>query len=753
MSFSHLHSPPRGLARVTQAAATAAARRPRTVIALWLALVVACTALGSITGTRQLSGSASDVGRSAQANAILHRAGLQSPATEQILVRSGEGRRSAAVAAELTSRARRLDQVAGARAPGDLSADGGRSRLVLVTLRGDPDDADAHVDPVLALVARTRNANPRVSLQETGEGSFGHAIDQVVATGLRRAELISIPITLLILVFAFGALVAASVPLLLGVTSVAAAMGALGVVSRLVPEGTSTAPVVILIGLAVGVDYSLFAVRRLRAERRAGADAQAALRAMSATVGRAILVAGATVVIGLVGLLFSGFAVFTSMALGAIVVVVIAVLGSLTVLPAALALLEDRIDSGRLHRPRRATPQRVGPARTPAWDRVAATVTTHPRTALALALALLLALSSGVLAMRTATDGDNALPARTPAVVAADAVSRAFPGASDADTLVVTGRELGSATSRHQLRALGAAGRELADGRGPVGVTISRDGSTAAVSIPVSGGDLAETDRNVERLRAVLGPLTAQRLSGARAELTGNDAENLDFTKQLATVTPLVVGFVLALAFVLLVAAFGSPWLALSVMALNLLSVGAAFGVLVAVFQHTWAQSLLHFTSTGAIVNWLPLFAFVVLFGLSMDYTVLVLERATEARRAGATAREAAAEALARTGSTVSSAALVMIAVFSVFATLGLIDFKQMGVGLAAAIALDATVVRCVALPATLTLLGERGLPGAPGRRPRVRRRLPEAQRPRAPQGDGWDDGAYAAVMETHHER
>ena len=159
----------------------------------------------------------------------------------------------------------------------------------------------------------------------------------------------------------------------------------------------------------------------------------------------------------------------------------------------------------------------------------------------------------------------------------------------------------------------------------------------------------------------------------------------------------------------LLVATFRSLALALSVIGLNLLSVGAAFGVLVAVFQHHWAQSLLGFTSDGAVVDWLPLFAFVVLFGLSMDYTVLVLERVREARRAGASAREAAAEALGSTGGTVTSAALVMVAVFAVFATLPLLEFKQLGVGLAAAIALDATIVRGVALPAAITLLGDRG--------------------------------------------
>lgn len=199
-----------------------------------------------------------------------------------------------------------------------------------------------------------------------------------------------------------------------------------------------------------------------------------------------------------------------------------------------------------------------------------------------------------------------------------------------------------------------------------------------------------------------------------------------------------MIGFVLALAFVLLVAAFRSPWLALSVMGLNLLSVGAAFGALVAVFQGRWAQSLLGFTSDGAVVNWLPLFAFVVLFGLSMDYTVLVLERAQESRRAGASAREAAAEALTTTGGTVTSAAAVMIAVFAVFATLPLLSFKQLGIGLAVAIALDATIVRGLALPAVVTLLGDRGL--KPARR---RRRVREPQ---------WDHGSDGRALEPSYE-
>jgi uncharacterized membrane protein YdfJ with MMPL/SSD domain len=726
--------PPSGrLARFVRAAARGASRSPKTVIAFWLALVVACTALGSIAGTRSLSDTASNVGESAHAATTLQRAGLQDPAQETILVRSASRHTTAASAASLAAAAAKLPQVSGVQAPAStpsLVTDGGRTDLVVVTLRGSPDDASDHVAPLLSLVAHQRH--PGVTLQEAGDASSNQAVNQVVDHGLRRAELISVPITLLILILAFGALVAASMPLLLGVTSVAAALGALGLVSHLVPEGGSTATVVVLIGLAVGIDYSLFAIRRERAERRAGRGPEAALDATAATVGRAIVVAGATVIIGLAGLMFSGFAVFTSMALGAIIVVAFAVLGSLTVLPAVLSLLGDRVDRGRI---RRRRPAAAPDPRHTVWGRIAHVVTGHPRAALGTALVVLAALAAPVLSMHTAADDSTALPPHTPAVVAARAVQSAFPGAGDIETLVVSGHALGRPAARAQLAAIGGEGRSLTGGRGPVSLKVSRDGAVAAIGIPVPSGTHAQGDTNVHLLRGALKPAVSRRLPGARAQLTGDDAENVDFTSQLSTATPLVIGFVLALAFVLLVATFGSPWLAISVMGLNLLSVGAAFGLMVVVFQHHWAESLLGFTSSGAIVNWLPLFAFVVLFGLSMDYTVLVLERAAEARREGASAQEAAAQALGATGSTVSSAALVMVAVFAIFATLPLLDFKQLGIGLAAAIALDATLVRGIALPAALTLLGDRGL--RPSRRQSSVSRV------------DWDDRLHGARLES----
>jgi uncharacterized membrane protein YdfJ with MMPL/SSD domain len=719
------------LSRFVHAAARNAARRPKTTVALWLALIVACVALGSSAGMRTLSNSSSGVGESARADARLTASGLQAPATEDVLVRSSNAQRTAHAVAALEPGARRLPGVASVDGPDrspDLSRAGGRTALVVVTLRGDPNNPDSRAAQVQNFVDGLSAREHGVTFDEAGGGSEDNAMTKLVDNGLHRAELISVPITLVILVLAFGALVAASVPLLLGLTSVGAALGALGLVSHIAPNGSSTAPVVVLIGLAVGVDYSLFYIRRERAERRNGASADAALAATSATVGRAILVAGMTVVIGLSGLLFTGFGVFTSMALGAILVVLIAVVGSLTVLPAMLALLGDRIDRGRVWPRRRRTRSR---RRRTMWQALAAGVTNRPRTSLSLALVVLAALAAPVISIQTAEPGQNDVSPNTPIRVADRAIEQAFPGSTDTAGLVVIGQGLHSRQAVAELRKIGQQGQRITGGRGAVAMQISRDGRTAVLQIPMPEVSTTVGDHTVQTLRRELEPEVASAIPGAHAELTGDYAGSLDFSNRLADVTPLVIAFVLGLAFILLIATFRSWQLALWVIGLNLMSVGAAFGVLVAVFQHHWAQSLLGFQSDGAVVDWLPLFAFVVLFGLSMDYTVLVLERAREARLAGASAREAAAEALGSTGGTVTSAAIVMIAVFSVFATLPLLEFKQLGVGLAAAIALDATIVRGLALPAALTLLGDRGLTRARASRRRAR---------------GWDHGVHGSV-------
>ncbi|HUA72533.1 MAG TPA: MMPL family transporter [Solirubrobacteraceae bacterium] len=728
------------LSRFVHTAARSAARRPKTTVALWLALIVACVFLGSSAGMRTLSNAGSGTGESARADARLTASGLKGPATENVLVRSSSPHRTAQAVRALETGARRLPAVKSVDGPDrspELSKAGGRTALVVVTLRGDPNNPDTRAAQVQKFVDGVAARTHGVTFYEAGAGSEDNAITKLVNDGLHRAELISVPITLIILVLAFGALVAASVPLLLGLTSVGAALGALGLVSYIAPNGSSTAPVVVLIGLAVGVDYSLFYIRRERLERRGGASAGAALAATSVTVGRAILVAGMTVVIGLAGLLFTGFGVFTSMALGAILVVLIAVVGSLTVLPAMLALLGDRIDRGRIW-PRRRRRTRSRRRRT-MWQALAAAVTNRPRTSLVLAVVVLAALAAPVTSIQTGEPGENDVSANTPIRVAADTIAREFPGSTDTADLVVSGHGLHGEQAQAALRRIGRQGQQITGGRGAVAMQISRDGQTALLQIPMPVSSVGVADSKVRTLRSELEPAVASAIPAAHADLTGDYAGNLDFTNRLSNVTPLVIAFVLGLAFILLIATFRSWRLALSVIGLNLLSVGAAFGVLVAVFQHHWAQSLLGFQSDGQVVDWLPLFAFVVLFGLSMDYTVLMLERAREARLAGATAKQAAAEALGSTGGTVTSAALVMIAVFSVFATLPLLEFKQLGVGLAAAIALDATVVRGLALPAALTLLGDRGL--APAR----------ARAPRAP-ARGWDHEVSVAAIGSSND-
>jgi RND superfamily putative drug exporter len=674
------------------------------MVALWLVLIAGCIFAGAGAGTKTLSNAGSGTGESASADAALSAAHLKSPATESVLVRAATPRTTSAAVSSLEVRARRLPSVASVQGPLQapaLSRAGGRLQLVQVTLRGDPDQADEHIAPLERVVASVAASHPGATLQEAGEGSAGHAINQVVNHDLSHAELVSLPITLIILIIAFGALVAALVPLLLGLTSVAGAIGALGLISQIAPEGQPTASVVVLIGLAVGVDYSLFYIRREREERRAGRAGDAALTAATASVGRAIVVAALTVMVGLAGLTFTGLGVFTSMALGAILVVAIAAVGSVTVLPALLALLGDRIDRGRLWPRRRRDPDAPG-----AWQRVATVVTARPAVSLLVTVAVLAALSIPVLGMRTGDPGVRDLPVSNSVRVADEAIDRAFPGSPTAAQLVVTGAHLGRPAAQRAMRDLGRRAERVTGGHGSVSVDLARDGSTAVVSVPFPNVSLPAQQRIVDTLRQTVDGKLG--LPGARVTLTGDAAGNVDFSGRLTTITPLVIAGVLGLAFLLLIAAFGSPMLAASVIGLNLLSVGASFGILVEVFQHGVGERLLGFSSDGAIVEWLPLFAFVLLFGLSMDYTVLILERVREERRRGLDARAGAVRALGATAGTVTSAAAVMVAVFAIFATLGLLEFKQLGFGLAVAILLDATIVRAVALPAAVTLLGRR---------------------------------------------
>lgn len=699
------------IGRVAGRCAGWATRRPWFVVCAWLFGIALLVSIGTSAGTRELSDASSGVGSSRQADLRLDAAGLTPPATEDVVLTSARAPLTAAAARDLGAHLATAPDVGTVRTGLDtpaLRTDGGRTLLVTVTLRGSPDSDTSYLG-VARAVAATAADHPGVHLQEAGTGSGNAAVSAVLAHDLHRAEIVSLPITLVVLLLAFGALVAASVPLLLGLTAVAGALGALGLVSRVIPMSGSASTLVVLIGLAVGVDYSLFFIRRERAERRAGRSPDEALAAAVTTTGRPVIVAGATVTVAMAGLSITGMTVFASIGVATILVVLIAVVGSVTVLPAVLSLLGDRIDAGRPARLlcRLGRPGRRGAGRRGGWARIGSAVCRRPAVSLAVAAALLGALAAPALTLRTGPSTSD-LPASTPIVAASAAIQQAFPGAPSDALLVVTGTHLSTAAARSGLAALGKQAVALTRGAGPTTVRVAADGRTAVVAVPMPDTSAGRADAVVAQLRSQVTARAGAVIPGSSARVSGEAAEDGDFTHRLNLTTPLVVGFVLAVAFVLLVVTFGSPLLALSVVALDLLSVGVAYGVLAAVFQHGWAQSLLGFSSSGAVIDWVPLFAFVVLFGLSMDYTVIVLERMREARRDGSSPRAAAAAGVAATGGTVTSAAVVMIAVFAIFAGLRLVEFKELGIALAAAVAVDATLVRAVALPAVVSLIGRR---------------------------------------------
>lgn len=769
-------APPEGIARGVLAIARVTSRFRKTTLALWIVFVIGCLVAGGVTGMKTLSEDGG-VGESGAAEAIVASSDLADRPTEVVLVQSPSKAATDRVATALQADLARLKQVDEIRSPlqaggsvGELRNDDGTAVLLQVTLRGSPDDAAETALPVeQAVHAAQRDAGAGVTIAQTGGGSVGNAIDEIVESDLQKAELISVPITLIILVLVFGAFVAATVPLILGITAVAAAMGAMGVVSQVAPMADATGSLVVLIGLAVGVDYSLFYIRREREERRAGRSEHAALLAASASVGRAILISGLTVMVALAGLLMTGVEEFTSMAAGTILVVAIAVLGSLTVLPAILAILGDNVDRGRVglpgakrRRARRAATARDaaaarvaaglpaepvrGRTRRSAWSVIADRVTGAPRAWTAAACIALLALAAPVLSMKLADSGAGSLPKGVPAIEAANAIERAFPGAPDSTDLVVTGTQLDATQNTAGLARLGRAAAKVTGGASVAQVDVSGDGTVAVVSVPMPDRGANAAQDTVRDLRAQLRALTADLVPGAdRTRVAGDAADSLDFADAVKDAMPLVGGFVMGLALLLLLAAFRSLRLAVTVIGLNLLSVGAAFGVMTVVFQNTFAEDLLSFTSSGAIITWMPLIAFVILFGLSMDYSILVLERIREARRRGLAAREAAAEGVAATASTVTGAALVMVAVFSIFAMLRLLEMKQLGVGMAAAILIDATIVRAIALPAAVTLLGENAF----GKRTAEQARLAQSTTQRGGAETAWDDAPVYAGSST----
>ncbi|WP_405391268.1 MMPL family transporter [Streptomyces sp. NBC_01102] len=678
------------------------AHHRKTAVLGWLLFVVLATGIGGASGMVEMSTSENGAGDSARAEKILDDAGLGHPAGELVMVSAArpDGWRTAA--GELAAALNATGEVRGLADP--VVSKDGKEALITFGMKGEAATAADRVQPVLDAVSGVREARTDVEIHQFGEASAGKWLGDLLSEDFRKAEFTAVPLALGILLVAFGAVVAALLPVGLALTACMAAFGLLSLASHQLHLFQTTYSVMFLMGFAVGVDYCLFYLRRERDERAAGRDAETALRIAAATSGRAVLVSGLTVMVAMAGMFLSGLLLFKGFALATIIVVFIAMLGSVTVLPALLSWLGDRIDAGRVpllnRRGKRGTKPSGGMAGT-----VLRPVLAAPKLFALGSVVVLLALAAPALGMKTEQLGlEKQFGSESPLATAHRAISESFPGGPDPARVVVRADDIGAPEIR---TALGTFDR----------VTVHTAQDIAEIEVPLPHGkdDLAELREN--RVPDAFDG------TGAEAYVTGELASSFDFNDQLKRGIVPVFAFITAVTFLLMLFCFRSYVIAVTSILLNLLSVAAAYGVMTAVFQHGWGAELIGSEGVGAIESWMPLFVLVVLFGLSMDYHVFVVSRIREARDSGLDTRAAIGTGIRRTAGAVTGAAAIMVAVFAVFGTLSMQDMQQMGVGLAVAVLLDATVVRMVLLPSVMAMLGERNW-----RVPRLLSRLPSLE-------------------------
>ncbi|MFC9292104.1 MMPL family transporter, partial [Streptomyces sp. NPDC057052] len=554
----------------------------------------------------------------------------------------------------------------------------GRSALVQFDVRGDSDTAGERIEPVLKAVEGVQEDHEALRIEEIGGASMMKTFDDAFGDDFQKAEYSAVPVALGILLIAFGALVAALLPVLLAVTAIMATMGLMGVVSHVMPMSDTANSVMLLVGLAVGVDYCLFYLRREREEREAGRDGQTALRIAAATSGRAIIVSGVTVCVAMAGMLFTGLAEFEAMGLASLMVVAVAMVGSVTVLPALLSLLGERVEKGRVPFLRRRARNRKGGGESRFWSAVLKGVLARPLVSVLVAAGALLAIAAPALGMKTQNlTLDQEFGDSLPIVQTYNRVNEAFPGGSDPAEVVVRAKDINAPEVKSALADFRERAISSGASRGPVEIKLHDAQNIAFVYVPLVGGsDLDKAGASLDRLRDDVRPATLGKVDGVEAPITGQVAGSKDFNDQLAGAVVPVFAFVVVFAFALMLLSFRSLTIAITSIVLNLLSVGAAYGILVGVFQHGWGASLVGAEGVGAIVTWLPLFLFVILFGLSMDYHVFVVSRIREARLRGRTTRDAITHGVVTTAGVVTSAAVIMVAVFAIFGTLSMQSMK-----------------------------------------------------------------------------
>jgi RND superfamily putative drug exporter len=710
--------------------------------------VVLAMGLGSAAGRVDVEDSDQLKGETHTAARIVEDAGIDEPASETVLIQARDGRMTAtdaefrAAVTAVVDAVQATGEVTGVTSPYEtktISKDG-RSALVQFDMRGESDTAGERIEPVLNAVEKVQKDHESLRIEEIGGASMMKTFDDALGDDFQKAEYSAVPVALGILLIAFGALVAALLPVLLAITAIMATMGLMGLVSHVMPMSETANSVMLLVGLAVGVDYCLFYLRREREEREAGRDARTALRIAAATSGRAIIVSGVTVCVAMAGMLFTGLAEFEAMGLASLMVVAVAMVGSVTVLPALLSLLGGRVEKGRI--PFLSRRRGAGKGESRFWTAVLKGVLAKPVVSVVVAAGALLAIAAPAVGMKTQNlTLDQEFGDSLPIVQTYNRVNEAFPGGSDPAEVVVKADDINAPEVESALADFRERAISSGASRGPVEIKLHDEQNLAFVYVPLVGGsDLDKAGASLDTLRTEVRPATLLKVEGVQAPITGQVAGSQDFNDQLAGAVVPVFAFVVVFAFGLMLLSFRSLTIALTSIVLNLLSVGAAYGILVAVFQHGWGASLVGAEGVGAIISWLPLFLFVILFGLSMDYHVFVVSRIREARLRGRTTNEAIKHGVVTTAGVVTSAAVIMVAVFAIFGTLSMQSMKQMGVGLAAAVLIDATIIRGVLLPAVMALLGEHNW-----YLPKWLHRLPDLTHDESPE-------AAAAPAPTRHD-
>jgi RND superfamily putative drug exporter len=693
---------------------------PWIALTTW-ALVVATTfAISSFVDTRKATETEILTGESQRAAQLVESAGFHEPATEFVLltVKDGQSWEAAAEQTVLTSTKDVLSTTPYVQDVSDpvRSADG-TAMVFRVSISGDSDTASERIGPLREAIATLEHDYPAVDIRQTGSASIAADFQEWLGRALNQAAVTSVPATLLILLIAFGAWMMSLLPVLVGAAAVLSALGLWAAASQLIPDQGLVPHVILLIGLAVGVDYALFYLRRFREERHLGHGPERATAIAARTAGHSIIVSGTAVALAMTGLLLMRETLFAGVAIGAILVVVVAMLSSLTAMPALMRLLGNWIDRPRVPIVWRLTNSGKEPR---LLRRALRPVTRHPWLALGASMVLLALMALPAIGMRLTSTTIDDYPRSLTSLRSYDALLAAYPDNTSSARVVITvdppavERLSGAADAigervGHQPEMFGT----------PAEPWVSADGRTLVLDIPVlHKTTTAQAQEALRILRTRIVPAVAAQVSATDFAVGGPIADNLDATRDLAQKMPWVIFAVVATTFVFMVAVYRSVLVAVTTVMLNIASTLASFGLLTLIFQNTWAQRLLAFKTNGHLVSWVPLMLFVVLSGLSLDYHVLVVNRIRENTRLGMRAEAAVLEGITKTAPVVTSAAMVMLAVFAVFGTLSFIELKQIGVGLAIATFLDVTLVRLVALPAAL-VAGRRVLWWPHPRRPR----------------------------------